>query len=105
METTILGDKKTTNRERISNEKSIPRRPWYYLWQIVRFQPWLYLGLLVFETMFFGVFPQITGLLIREIFNTLSSSESAGLNIYTLIALLVATAAGKAFAIFADVWV
>jgi ATP-binding cassette subfamily B protein len=105
METTTLGDKKPTSREPIHNQKSIPRRPWFYLWQIVRFQPWLYLGLLVFETMFFGVFPQISGLLIREIFNTLSGSESAGVNIYTLIALLVATAAGKAFAIFADVWV
>jgi len=100
-----MGDNGTTQGSRMQKDIAIPRRPWYYLWQIVRFQPWLYLGLLVFETLFFGVFPQITGLLIREIFDTLSGSDGAGLNVYTLVALLLATAAGKAFAIFADVWV
>lgn len=85
--------------------ETIPKKPWYYLWQIVRFRPWLYLGLLVFETMFFGVFPQIAGLLMREIFDQLTGSANAGLNVYTLIALLVANAAGKSVAIFIDVWV
>lgn len=105
MEPTALGDIKITGQDRKEIKNTIPRRPWHYLWQIVRFQPWLYLGLLVFETLFFGVFPQISGLLIREIFDKLSGNGSAGMNVYTLIALLVATAAGKAFAIFADVWV
>lgn len=100
-----MGDIVTTKHGRTEKESAIPRRPWHYLWQIVRFQPWLYLSLFVFETLFFGVFPQISGLLIREIFDTLSGSDSAGMNVYTLVALMVATAAGKAFAIFADVWV
>lgn len=59
----------------------------------------------VFETMFFGVFPQIAGLLMRAIFNGLADSAAVGLNVYTLISLLVANAAGKAVAIFFDVWI
>lgn len=78
---------------------------WHYLWKIIKFRPWLYLGLFTFETMFFGVFPQLAGFLIRAIFDNLTNYSAAGLNVYTLIALLVANAMGKAVAIFIDVWV
>ena len=80
-------------------------RPWHYLWELVKFRPWLYLGLLVFETAFFGVFPQIAGFIMRAIFDNLSGDAAAGFNVYTLIALLIATAAAKGVAIFIDVWV
>ncbi len=80
-------------------------RPWRYLWNIVRYRPWLYVGLGVFETMFFGVFPQITGFLIRAIFDNLSGEAAAGANVYSLVALLIAVATGKAVAIFVDVWI
>jgi ATP-binding cassette subfamily B protein len=80
-------------------------RPWRYLWNIVRYRPWLYLGLGVFETMFFGVFPQIAGFIIRLVFNQLSADITPGKNIYTLIALLIAVAGAKAVAIFIDVWI
>ena len=80
-------------------------RPWQYLSKIVRQYPGWYLALLVGETMFFAVFPQIAGLLMRAIFDNLSGAAGAGANVYTLIALLVANAAAKAVAIFADVWV
>jgi len=80
-------------------------RPWHYLWELVKFRPWLYLGLLVFETAFFGVFPQIAGFIMRAIFDNLSGNAAAGLNVYTLIALLIANAAAKGVAIFIDVWI
>jgi ATP-binding cassette subfamily B protein len=90
-------------------KKPIPNnlntRTWHYLWNLVKFRPRLYIGLLVFETLFFGVFPQIAGFIIRAIFDTLSNNTTIGLNTYTLIALLVANASGKAVAIFMDVWV
>ena len=82
-----------------------PPRPWHYLWELVKFRPWLYLGLLVFETAFFGIFPQIAGFIMRAIFDNLSGNAAAGLNVYTLIALLVANAAAKGVAIFIDVWI
>jgi len=87
-------------------ETPLPKiRAWKYLAKIVRQYPGWYLALLIGETMFFAVFPQITGLLIRIIFDSLSAESAVGVNVYTLIALLVANAAAKAVAIFADVWV
>ena len=80
-------------------------RPWQYLAKIVRQFPGWYLALLVGETMFFAVFPHIAGLLMRTIFDSLSGEAAIGVNVYTLIVLLVANAAAKAVAIFADVWV
>jgi ATP-binding cassette subfamily B protein len=88
-----------------SSAEPLKIRPWRYLWNIVRYRPWLYLGLGVFETMFFGVFPQITGFLIRAIFDNLSGEAAAGANVYSLVALLIAVALGKAVAIFIDVWI
>jgi ATP-binding cassette subfamily B protein len=80
-------------------------RPWRFLAKVVRQFPFWYLGLLIGENLFFAVFPQFAGLLMRAIFDNLTGEASLGLNIYTLIALLVANAAGKAVAIFADVWI
>ena len=80
-------------------------KAWNYLEKIVRQYPGWYLALLIGETMFFAVFPHITGLLIRVIFDSLEGEATVGVNVYTLIALLVATAAAKAVVIFADVWV
>lgn len=87
-------------------ESPLPKvRAWKYLIRIVRQYPWLYLALLIGETSFFAVFPQIAGLIIRAIFDNLTGEAAAGVNVYTLIALLIANAAAKAVAIFADVWV
>ncbi len=80
-------------------------KAWKYLAKIVRQYPHWYIALLIGETMFFAVFPHITGLLIRAIFDSLAGEATVGVNVYTLIALLVANAAAKAVAIFADVWV
>ena len=73
-------------------------RPWRYLAKIVRQFPYWYLGLLIGENMFFAVFPQFAGLLMRAIFDNLSGEATAGANVYTLIALLIANATAKAIA-------
>ena len=87
-------------------ETSQPKlQTWKYLAKIVQLYPGWYIALLIGETMFFAVFPLITGLLIRAIFDTLSGEAAVGVNVYTLIALLVANAAAKSVVIFADVWV
>ncbi len=83
-----------------------PRRPtWWYGWQLIRFRlgTWLLLGVL--ETLFFGVFPQATGLVTRTIFDTLTGEVSPPVGVWWLIAAIVGIALARAFAIFADVFV
>jgi ATP-binding cassette subfamily B protein len=89
-----------------TSETTQPKiKAWHYLAKIVRLYPGWYLALLIGETLFFAVFPHLTGLLIRAIFDSLTGEAAVGINVYTLIALLVANAAARAIAIFADVWV
>ena len=47
-------------------------KTWQYIFQLIRFRPWLYLALGVLETLFFGVFPQIVGWITYSFFNTLT---------------------------------
>ena len=76
---------------------------WKYIWQLIRFRPWLYLGFMFLEILFFAVFPQIAGLIIQAIFNQLTGDAQLSVGLYGLIALFVAVALGKAVASFADV--
>jgi ATP-binding cassette subfamily B protein len=76
---------------------------WRYLWALVRFRPWLYLLLGVLELLFFGVFPQAVGLIMRAYFDRLTGAQPAGLSVWSLIALLIAVALGKAGSVFGDV--
>jgi ATP-binding cassette subfamily B protein len=89
---------------------SPPRlKTWQYVLRLIRFRPWLYLALGVLETLFFGVFPQIIGWITYSFFNTLTGDAPAMLgpwgpfSVWTLIALLIATALARAAAIFGDV--
>lgn len=87
-----------------SSTKEKNRLPtWRYLLRLALSQPWLYLALGFFELMFFGVFPQIAGLITRAFFDRLSGASPAGLTVWSLIALLMAAAVGKAGAVFGDV--
>jgi ATP-binding cassette subfamily B protein len=76
---------------------------WRYLARLALSQPWLYLALGVFELLFFGVFPQLAGLVTRLFFNRLSGDSTAGITVWGLIALFLAIAVGKAGAVFFDV--
>jgi ATP-binding cassette subfamily B protein len=78
-------------------------RTWWYVWRLIRFRPWLYLALGTLETLFFGVFPQITGLLTYAFFNTLTGDAPASVGPWGLIALLMVTAVARVAAIFGDV--
>jgi ATP-binding cassette subfamily B protein len=81
-----------------------PRLKTYqYIWQLIRFRPWLYVALGILETLFFGVFPQVVGWITYAFFNTLTGDAQAGLSVPALIALLVATAIARVAAIFGDV--
>ena len=80
-----------------------PVPTWRYAWQLIRFRPWLYLALGILEILFFGVFPQLVGWITFTFFDTLTGESAAGISIWGLIALLLATAVGRAAAIFGDV--
>ncbi len=85
-------------------QREVPRlKTWQYIVELIRFRPWLYLALGVLETLFFGVFPQVVAWITYTFFSVLAGESEAGISIPTLIALLVATALGRAAAIFGDV--
>jgi ATP-binding cassette subfamily B protein len=87
----------------MNNKAAKKPSTWWYLWRIAVYRPGLYLLFGLLEILFFTVFPQLVGLVIRVFFDTLSGQSTAGLNPYTLAALLVALALGRAAATFADV--
>jgi ATP-binding cassette, subfamily B, bacterial len=76
---------------------------WKYIWHLATFRPWLYLGFGFLEIMWFAVFPQLTGLIVRLFFDTLHGVSPAGFTISTVIALLVANALGRAANAFVDI--
>ncbi len=78
-------------------------KTWQYVFQLIRFRPWLYLALGVLETLFFGVFPQIVGWITYSFFNTLTGDAPVSLGVGGLIVLLVVTAIVRVAAIFGDV--
>jgi ATP-binding cassette subfamily B protein len=78
-------------------------KTYQYIWQLIRFRPWLYVALGTFEILFFGVFPQIVAWITYTFFNTLTGDTEAGISVWGLVALLVATALARVAAIFADV--
>ncbi|HEY3247973.1 MAG TPA: ABC transporter ATP-binding protein [bacterium] len=64
------------------------------LWRLIAFRPALYAANAVLWGLFW-MLPLATGLIIRALFNTLTAGAQATLNIWTLIALLVATTAAR----------
>ncbi|MCC7352925.1 MAG: ABC transporter ATP-binding protein [Anaerolineae bacterium] len=76
---------------------------WRYLWQLVRFTPWLYLFIGALRVLIFAVGPQVTGLIIRAFFDTLTGRTPAAMGPWGLVALLVATEFARVVAIFADI--
>jgi ATP-binding cassette, subfamily B, bacterial len=80
------------------------RRPtWWICWQLIKFRPGTYLLLGFLELLFFGVFPQVTALITRTIFDTLTGTVTPPVGLWWLIALIVGTALASAGALFADV--
>ena len=74
-------------------------KPWHLLWRLVRFQPLYYFldGLLWIG---FWVLLLIPGLIVRTFFDTLTGNAQAGIGIWGLIALLVATQVARTAIVF-----
>jgi ATP-binding cassette subfamily B protein len=78
-------------------------KTWQYWWRLVRYKPGLYFGVFLMRIFIFCVAPQATGLLIRDLFNTLTGSSQLGFTPYALCGLLVAVAVARACVTLCDI--
>ena len=81
-----------------------PAHSWRYFWSIIRYSGWVYLAILILRLFIFAVGPQLTGLAMREFFNTLSGDAAWGLSPEGLAAVVVGLAAARAAIILADMF-
>jgi len=76
---------------------------WWYIWQLTKYKPWVYSAFGLMEILIFGVFPQLSGLIIQAFFNQLTGAAQTEFSLTALAALLVAVALGRGAAFFTDV--
>jgi ATP-binding cassette subfamily B protein len=82
----------------------LPKLPtWKYLLKLIWFRPWMVLLHISLNVVLIAVGFQITGLIVRAIFDAISGKAQAGLNPYTLSALLVVTAVGRVGFLFSAI--
>lgn len=79
------------------------------IWTLARYRPWLYLLNFVVWTAFYTL-PLASGLIIKAFFDTLSGDQTAGLGVWTLIALLAGANVARVLVllsgmiVFSDFW-
>jgi ATP-binding cassette, subfamily B, bacterial len=73
------------------------------MWELARFSPWLYGGIVLFRILIFAAAPQAVALVTRAFFNSLSGVATAGPNVYTLAALITAIALARSAIIVVDI--
>jgi ATP-binding cassette, subfamily B, bacterial len=70
------------------------KQPWWYYWRLMRFVPWIYtINLLAIIGVF--LLELVPGLIARWFFDSLSGAAPAGLDLWSLVALLIASAAAR----------
>ena len=67
-------------------------RPYWYLWRLARYRPWLWLSAGLLISCGFYPMPLLPGLVVRWFLDTLSADQQAGLHPWGMIALLVGVA-------------
>lgn len=80
----------------MSNATTQPNRkinPFYHLWRLVTYKPWLFVPFFLLEMLFFAGFPQVVGLLSREFFNVLTGNATLQMNHWSLLAIIIAVSA------------
>jgi ATP-binding cassette subfamily B protein len=68
---------------------------WRYIWQLIRFRPFLYLLSGLLASTFFYIFPLVPGLIAQQFFNRLSQNAQADLGLWSLIGLFFAAEIGR----------
>jgi len=90
--------------EQKQNRARPPDRPWRYFWSLIRYSPWLYLAIAGMRIFIFGVTPQLSGLVLRAFFNTLSGSATLSLTPQAIAAIVVGLALARGLVIFCDIF-
>lgn len=72
-----------------------PMKYWWFIWQLIRFRPGMYLLSGLLASIMFYVFPLVPGLIVRQVLDELSGQAPATLGTWTLIALLVGAAVAR----------
>lgn len=80
-------------------------KTWRYIWQLIRFRPFLYLLSGLLASTFFYIFPLVPGLIAQQFFNQLSQNARADLSLWSLIGLFFAAEMGRIGANFMAVLV
>lgn len=87
---------------------STPQAPktmptWRALFQLARFRPVLYITSGLFASVLFYLIPLVPGLVLQQFFDALSQNAPAGVNVWGLLALLVAIAVVRGLALIVAV--
>jgi ATP-binding cassette, subfamily B, bacterial len=85
---------------------SNPQRPmptWPFNWAIMRYAWGSLLIHSIFRILFLAA-PIGLGLIERAVFDTITGAQPAGLNVWTLVGLYIATGVGRLMASFPDIW-
>ncbi|MEI7846839.1 MAG: ABC transporter transmembrane domain-containing protein, partial [Chloroflexota bacterium] len=85
-------------------QENPPTGSWRYFWSIIRYSGWVYSSIVVMRVFIFAVAPQLTGLVMREFFNTLSGSGTWNWGVESFAALVVGLALARAVIILADMY-
>ena len=79
--------------------------PLYHLWKLVSFKPGIFIPFFLLEMMFFAVFPQAIGLLMREFFNVLSGEAQFGMDHWGIVAVIIGVSVATNIGNLADFFV
>ena len=66
----------------------------HYLWRLLCYNPWLYVGSLILSLVCYNL-PLLVGLIMREFFNALTGEVSAGFDVWTLVIFFFVTQLGS----------
>ena len=85
-----------------AGQVGVPRRAfWRCIWDLVKFRPWLYVAISLMLVLIYGVLPQVTGLITRDLFDSLTGDSALRLGPWSLSALLFGVALARSAIIFA----
>ncbi len=81
-----------------------PQHAWQYFLKMIRYSFWVYLGIVLMRLFIFTVAPQLTGLVMRQFFNTLSGEKGLAITPLTVAAIVVGLALSRGVVIVADMF-
>jgi len=83
-------------------DESARLNAWPYIWGLIRFSPWLFIGVALLRALIFGVSQQATALVTQRFFDALGGKADLA-NPMTYVGLIIAIALARVVTIFADI--